>query len=269
VNRVTAAFERLRTEKRAAFMPFLAAGDPSLEATEAILPALQDRGVADLVELGVPFSDPIADGPTIQASYQRALACGVSPQAILDMVHHLREGGLALPVCLMVSYSLVYRPGMEAFVASAAEAGIDGLIVPDLPADEAASLEAALSGAGLVYIPLVAPTTPPARRQKVIAHATGFIYCMAVTGITGERDNLPKHLGEYIRGVRQEAAVPACVGFGISRPEHVKAVAKVADGAIVGSAIIHRIADHADASPAEIADVVADFCADLSAPLRG
>lgn len=269
MNRVTAAFERLREANRAAFMPFIAAGDPTLEATEAILSALQGRGVADLVELGVPFSDPIADGPTIQASYQRSLASGVSPQAILDMVRRLRGEGFALPVCLMVSYSLVYRPGIEAFVEAAAGAGIDGLIVPDLPADEAGPLEAALTGAGLVYVPLVAPTTTPARRQKIIAHATGFIYCMAVTGITGQRDRLPEHLGEYVRGIRAEASVPACVGFGISRPEHVKAVAEVADGAIVGSAIVHGIADHAADPPQAIAQAVADLCADLSAPLRG
>ena len=268
MNRVTAVFQRLRDEGRAAFMPFVSAGDPSLEATEAILPALQQRGAADLVELGVPFSDPIADGPTIQASYQRALGRGVTPQAVLDMLSHLRDGGLDLPVCLMVSYSLVYRPGMETFIERAAEAGVDGLIVPDLPADEAGPLEEALRGHDLVYIPLVAPTTPAARREKVIAHGTGFIYCVAVAGITGERDALPEHLDEYVRGIREEARVPACVGFGLSRPEHIKAVAEVADGAIVGSAIIHRIADRADAPPTEIARAVADFCAELSAPLR-
>jgi len=269
VNRVTAVFQRLREENRAAFMPFISAGDPSLEATEAILPALEQRGAADLVELGVPYSDPIADGPTIQASYQRALGRGVTPQAILDMLRHLRDGGLAVPVCLMVSYSLVYRPGMEAFIARAAEAGADGLIVPDLPADEAGPLEETLRERDLVYVPLVAPTTTPARRKKVIAHATGFIYCVAVTGITGERARLPEHLDEYVRGIRAEADVPVCVGFGLSRPEHVKAVAAVADGAIVGSAIIHRIADHAEGTADEVAEAVADLCADLAAPLRG
>jgi len=268
VNRVTAVFGRLREAGRAAFMPFISAGDPSPEATGAILRALQDRGAADLVELGVPFSDPIADGPTIQASYQRALGRGVTPQAILDQVKDLRDGGLDLPICLMVSYSLVYRPGMETFVDRSAACGIDGLIVPDLPADEAGPLEAALSAAAMVYVPLVAPTTTPARRQKVIAHATGFIYCMAVTGITGERDRLPEHLDQYVRGIKAEATAPVCVGFGLSRPEHVKAVAAVADGAIVGSAIIHRIADCADEPPARIAEAVADLCARLSAPLR-
>ena len=269
MNRVRAAFRRLSADGRKAFMPFISAGDPSLAVTAAVLRTLQDRGVADLVELGVPFSDPIADGPTIQASYQRALATGVTPQAILDGVAALRSEGLELPICLMVSYSLVYRPGMKAFVEAAARAGADGMIVPDLPADEAQPLGRELAARDLVYIPLVAPTTPPARREKVIAHATGFIYCVAVTGITGERDRLPEHLDEYVRGVKAEAAVPVCVGFGISRPEHVAAVAAVADGAIVGSAVIHRLADHAGERPDEIAGVVADLCAALSAPLRG
>jgi len=269
VNRVRAAFERLSADRRKAFMPFISAGDPNLEVTAAVLRTLEERGVADLVELGVPFSDPIADGPTIQASYQRALAAGVTPRAILDLVADLRAGGLALPICLMVSYSLVYRPGMETFVEGAAAAGIDGMIVPDLPADEAGPLGQALAAHDLVYIPLVAPTTTPSRREAILAHATGFIYCISVTGITGERDALPEHLDEYVRGVKAEATVPVCVGFGISRPEHVAAVTAVADGAIVGSAIIHRIADHAAEPPERIAAVVADLCEALSAPLRG
>ena len=268
MNRVGAAFERLSADGRKAFMPFISAGDPSLAVTAAILRTLQDRGVADLVELGVPFSDPIADGPTIQASYQRALATGVTPQAILDQVAELRSDGLEVPICLMVSYSLVYRPGMERFVAEAARAGADGFIVPDRPADEAGPLARELAAHDLVYIPLVAPTTPPSRRGIILSHATGFIYCVSVTGITGERDALPEHLDEYVRGVKREATVPVCVGFGISRPEHVAAVTAVADGAIVGSAIIHRIADHAGETPDEIAAVVADLCDELSAPLR-
>ena len=268
MNRVGATFDRLRRDGRKAFMPFVSAGDPSLDVTAAVLRVLAARGAADLVELGVPFSDPIADGPTIQASYQRALSGGVTPQAILDMVADLRGEGLALPICLMVSYSLVYRPGMEAFVARAAAAGIDGMIVPDLPADEAEPLGRALAANDLVYIPLVAPTTTAARRQTILARATGFIYCISVTGITGERAALPAHLDEYVRGVKAAARVPVCVGFGISRPEHVAAVARVADGAIVGSAIIHRIADHAAEPPETVATAVADLCAELAAPLR-
>jgi tryptophan synthase alpha chain len=268
MNRVDGTFRRLRKENRKAFMPFLAAGDPNLEVTAAVLRALQDRGAADLVELGVPFSDPIADGPTIQASYQRALAAGVTPKAVLDMVGRLRAAGLGLPVCLMVSYSLVYRPGMDRFVEAAAGVGVDGLIVPDLPVDESGPLAKALAASDMAHILLVAPTTPPPRRKQILAHATGFIYCVSVTGITGERAALPAGLEEYVKGVKKAAKVPVCVGFGISRPEHVAAVAQFADGAIVGSAIIHRIADHAREPPEKIAQAVGDLCQELSAPLR-
>ena len=268
MNRIDAAFDRLRRARRKAFMPFLSAGDPNLDVTAAVLRALQDRGAADLVELGVPFSDPIADGPTIQASYQRALAAGVTPGAILDRVLALRGEGLTLPICLMVSYSLVYRPGVEDFVDRAARAGIDGFIVPDLPADAAEGLASALAKRDLRYVPLVAPTTTPARRKIISARATGFIYCVSVTGITGERTSLPAQLSEYVRSVKKGAKVPVCVGFGLSRPEHVAAVAQVADGAIVGSAVIHRIADHAGEPPADVAKAVADLCEELAAPLR-
>jgi len=269
VNRIDTTFRRLRREGRKAFMPFLAAGDPSLEATAAVLRALEDRGVADLVELGLPYSDPIADGPTIQASYQRALAGGVTPGAVFDMVARLRREGLDLPICVMTSYSLVYRPGVEPFVRCAAEAGVDGLIVPDLPAEESDGLAKTLAARGLAHVLLVAPTTTPERREHILARATGFLYCVSVTGITGERTSLPRDLADYVRSVKKGAKVPVCVGFGLSRPEHVAAVAKVADGAIVGSAIVHRMADHAGGLPERLAEAVADLCADLSAPLRG
>ena len=268
MNRIDAAFRRLRESKQKAFMPFLGAGDPSLDATAAILKALEARGVADLVELGLPYSDPIADGPTIQASYTRALAAGVTPRAVLDAVARLRDDGLTLPLCLMTSYSLVYRPGVEKFVTRAADAGIDGLIVPDLPVDEAGPLGELLAARDLAHVLLVAPTTPKDRLKRILAHATGFVYCVSTTGITGERDTLPKHLADYVKQVRKGAKIPVCVGFGISRPEHVAAVAKLADGVIVGSAVVHRIADHVADPPEKIAQTVADLCQDLAAPLR-
>jgi tryptophan synthase alpha chain len=220
------------------------------------------------VELGVPYSDPIADGPIIQASYQRALAAGVTPQAILDGVAKLRADGLTLPICLMVAYALVLRPGVEDFVGRASAAGVDGLIVPDLPADESEPLAQVLASHGMSHVLLIAPTTSAARRQAIVSRATGFIYCVSVAGITGERAQLPERLAEYVKGVKKAARVPVCVGFGISRPEHVAAVAQVADGVIVGSAIVHRIADHAADPPDEIARTVADLCGELAAPLR-
>jgi tryptophan synthase alpha chain len=268
VNRIDTVFRTLKKQKRKAFMPFVAAGDPSLDATALILRTLEARGVADLVELGVPYSDPIADGPVIQASYQRALAAGVTPHGILDRVAKLRAEGFNLPVCLMIAYSLVYKPGVAEFVDAVAKAGIDGLIVPDLPADEAGPLAKALAAAGLSHILLIAPTTSAARRQAIVSGATGFIYCISVAGITGERAELPADLAEYVRGVKKAAKVPVCVGFGISRPEHVEAVAQVADGVIVGSAVVHRMADHAGDPPETMAARVADLCAELAAPLR-
>jgi tryptophan synthase alpha chain len=268
VNRIDATFAALRRDNRKAFMPFVAAGDPSLDGTATILRALQDRGAADLVELGIPYSDPIADGPVIQASYQRSLAAGVTPHGILKMVAGLRAEGFRLPVCLMTSYALVYRPGVEKFVREAAEAGVDGLIVPDLPADEAGPLAEALAAHEMAHILLVAPTTSAARRKAIVTGATGFIYCISVAGITGERTELPKELAAYVRGVKKAARVPVCVGFGISSAKHVAAVAKVADGVIVGSAVVRCIADHAGRPADQAAQAVADLCLDLSAPLR-
>jgi tryptophan synthase alpha chain len=266
-NRIDQTFERLRAQRQSGFIAYIGAGDPNLAATAALALALEKAGV-DILELGVPFSDPVADGPVIQDSYQRALAAGVTPGAILDMVAAARAAGLTVPVCLMVSYSLVYRPGIAAFVDRAAAAGIDGLIVPDLPVDESEPLAKALAARGLAQILLVAPTTPAERRAKIVTHATGFIYCVSVTGITGERTALPAHLADYVRGIKAAAKVPVCIGFGISKPEHVAAVAPLADGVIVGSAIVRRIADHAKESPEKIAKVVADLCAELAAPLR-
>ena len=268
MNRVDTVFANLKRERRKAFMPFIAAGDPNLVATGRILRTLQDRGAADLVELGVPYSDPIADGPVIQASYQRALAGGCTPQGIFDMLADARANGLVLPVCLMTSYSLVVRPGIEDFIGRAHKAGIDGLIVPDLPVDEAGPLAKALAGAGMSHILLIAPTTSPARREKIVAGATGFIYCISVAGITGERTALPAHLADYVRGVKKAAKVPVCVGFGIAQPEQVAAVAQVADGAIVGSAIVRHIAEHAGETVDQIGETVAEFCKTLAAPLR-
>jgi tryptophan synthase alpha chain len=157
---------------------------------------------------------------------------------------------------------------LEAFVGRAADAGIDGLIVPDLPVDEAAPLGKALAARDLSHILLIAPTTSPARRERIVTQATGFIYCISVTGITGERTTLPPQLADYVKGIKKAAKAPVCVGFGISRPQHVAAVAEVADGAIVGSAIVRRIADHASDPPDAIAGCVADFCGELAAPLR-
>jgi tryptophan synthase alpha chain len=268
VNRIDSAFARLRREGRKAFMPFLTAGDPSLDATAAILQELERRGAADVVELGVPFSDPLADGPVIQASFQRALEGRARPRGALEMVQRLRQNGLALPICLMVSYSLVYRAGPEAFADEAAKAGIDGFIVPDLPADEGEAFGRVLSRLGLKHVLLVTPATTPERRRLILARSTGFVYCVSLSGITGERAELPAHLVQYVTDVKKTSKMPVCVGFGISRPEQVAAVARVADGVIVGSAVVRHIDACEARSPEEIAKSVADFCQTLAAPLK-
>jgi tryptophan synthase alpha chain len=269
LNRIDAAFAHLRQTGRKAFMPFLTAGDPSFDATAAILRELERRGAADLVELGIPFSDPLADGPVIQASFQRALDAHARPQAAFEMMERLRAEGVNLPVCMMVSYSLVFKAGPEAFAARAAKAGIDGFIVPDLPVDEGEAFGATLAKLGLKQVLLVTPATTPARRRLILDRSTGFVYCVSLAGITGERAELPPDLVDYVNGVKREAKTPVCVGFGIARPELVAMVAKVADGVIVGSAIVRHLDGCRAKSVEALARAVGEFCEKLAAPLRG
>ena len=249
-------------------MPFLTAGDPSFDATAAILRELARRGAADLVELGIPFSDPLADGPVIQASFQRALDAHARPAAAFEMMARLRAEGVNLPVCMMVSYSLVFKAGPEAFAARAAKAGIDGFIVPDLPVDEGEAFGQVLARLGLKQVLLVTPATTPARRKLILERSTGFVYCVSLAGITGERAELPPDLMDYVNGVKREAKTPVCVGFGIARPEQVAMVARVADGVIVGSAIVRHLDGCKAGSPEALATSVGKFCETLAAPLR-
>jgi tryptophan synthase alpha chain len=195
------------------------------------------------MELGVPFSDPIADGPTIQASYTAALDAGVTTTGICEMLARYRQAGGSMAVNAMVSYSIVYRRGVEAFFDAAAAAGFDGFIIPDLSLEEAAAVERLAGDRGLCNIMLIAPTTPPARRLELARHSRGFIYFISVAGTTGERDALPDETIRAVADLRRQVDTPVCVGFGIARPDMVRTVCDVADGAIVGSAIIHRITD--------------------------
>ncbi|MFW6153758.1 MAG: tryptophan synthase subunit alpha [Planctomycetota bacterium] len=262
MNRLESNFAALRAEGRRTLVPFITAGYPSLEVTEALLKRFDALGLG-VCELGIPFTDPIADGPVIQASYTEALAAGVTTGKIFEMVRRFRDAGGKLALVAMVSYSIVYRHGPEAFAKTAAEAGFDGLIIPDLPLEEAAAMEQIAASEGLSLILLVAPTTPAARRQEVAAHSRGFIYMMSVAGITGERTALP---GETIEGVvelRTHTDTPICVGFGISNAETVAGVCRVADGAIVGSAIVHRITDVKDQPADAVAESVGAFVAEL------
>ena len=262
-NRIDQTFQELRSAGRKAFMPFVTAGDPDLAATAAIIRAMAGRG-ASMIELGLPYSDPVADGPTIQASYTRSLAGGTTLDGIFAMVRELRKD-CQTPISAMGSFSLVYRRGVERFVHDAAEAGFDGLIIPDLPLEEYATVGAAAEKLALAHIMLIAPTTPWERARQLARQSTGFVYYISVAGITGERKDLPKELAERVARLREVTPTPICVGFGISRPEQVRQVTGMADGAIVGSAIVRRVHDLSSGPREKLAAGVGDYVAELTA----
>lgn len=239
-RRIAAAFRQARRRRRACFIPYLTAGYPSLAATEALVVELAARG-ADLIELGLPFSDPLADGPTIQWASAEALRRGVTVQGILALARRLRRR-TTVPLMAMTYANLVYRRGVAAFCRAAAAAGLDGLIVPDLPPEEAQEVIRAARPLGLATIFLAAPTSPPARLRRIAAVSRGFIYCVSLTGVTGARRHLPPDLMGYLRRVRRVTRLPLAVGFGVSRPTQVRQLARVADGVIVGSAILQAVA---------------------------
>ncbi len=266
-NRIVRAFADLRSSGRKTLMPFLTAGYPDLETTAAMLADFERRGVR-IVELGFPFSDPIADGPVIQASYTAALAADVHSEGIFQMVRRYRAGGGALCLMAMVSYSIVFRHGVEGYLKAAADAGFDGTIIPDLPLEEAGAVEPLAAAAGLANVMLIAPTSPPPRRVEIARHSRGFIYYISVAGITGERERLPEATIRAVAELRRQTDTPICVGFGISNPATVGHVCAVADGAIVGSAIVHRISDHKDAPRDRLVKSIGEFVAELLAPLE-
>ena len=266
-NRLVRTFAELRAADRRMLLPFITAGYPSIEATGALLRKFDAIGLR-ACELGIPFTDPIADGPTIQASYSDALAAGVTLEKILNMVRDYRSVGGKMALLAMVSYSIVFRRGPEAFAADVSAAGLDGLIVPDLPLDESAPMEEIADAAGLALVLLLAPTTPTPRRQEIARHSRGFIYFISVAGITGERTELPAETIQAVAELRRHTDTPVCVGFGISNPQTVAEVCRVADGAIVGSAIVHRVTDHKNDTPQALADAVGDFVAELDHPLK-
>ncbi len=236
-NRVDTAF----TGKPPGLWPFLAAGYPNLDTTARILKRLNTLPIRG-VELGIPFSDPVADGPVIQQAFTQALASGVKVRGIFDMLAAVRNE-IDYPILAMVSASIVYRRGVEPFVAQAKAAGFDGLIVPDISLEEAPSLSAAVEKAGLRLSMLIAPTTPPDRRRRIAEAASGFLYYVSVQGTTGERNALPKELADELNTLKAASSLPVLVGFGISRPDQVKKVCQFADGAIVGSAIVRKMTE--------------------------
>ena len=241
MGRISQTFERLRRAHERALIPYVTAGDPDLEMTKTLVREMVRRG-GDLIEIGVPFSDPLADGPIIQRASQRALRGGTTLRKILGLVHELRRD-VDAPLILMTYYNPIFRYGEEAFVADALDAGVDGVIVPDLPPEEAQALAGLTAGTPLDVIFLAAPTSTAARLARLSEASQGFIYYLSRLGTTGVRDRLADDLCSGLEQVRASTAKPVAVGIGVSTPEHVRLVAEMADGVVVGSAIVKLIED--------------------------
>jgi tryptophan synthase alpha chain len=240
MNRLDRHFQEARGAGRKSLVVYLCAGDPDLAATERLVPALAEAG-ADVIELGVPFSDPLADGPTIQAAAERALRSGTSLSGILELVARLRRS-CEVPLVLMGYMNPIVRMGVEAFVSRSADVGVDGFIVPDLPLEESGALGDAAAAKGLSLVLLAAPTTPPDRLRILGERTRGFLYFVSITGVTGARAALPAELPSRLDAVRATSVAPVAVGFGISAPEQARALAEHADGVVVGSALVAEIA---------------------------
>jgi tryptophan synthase alpha chain len=240
-GRIEESFARLRSEGRTAFVAFLTVGYPDVDSTLRLVPALIEGG-ADIIELGVPFSDPLAEGPTIQASSFHALQQGVTTTTCLETLRKLREDGVKVPLILMGYYNPILAYGIGEFARDAAAAGADGVIPVDLPAEESEPLREACLAHGLRVIYLLAPTSTDERIRAVAEYASGFVYCVSLTGVTGARDELSTNLTSFLERVRKRISLPIAVGFGISQPEHFRAVGRIADAAVIGSAIIDEIA---------------------------
>ena len=241
MGRIEARFAALKKGGRKAFVAYLTAGDPDLETTERLIPALEAAGV-DIIEIGVPFSDPTADGPVIQAASQRALKKGATLAKILAMIAALRRTS-AIPIVLFGYYNPILSYGPEKFAADAAASGVDGILVVDLPPEEAGELRKYTDKAGLAFITLIAPTTDPKRARKILRGATGFVYYISVTGVTGTAVPRPDDIRADVQRLKAMTSLPVAVGFGISTPEQAAAIAPLADGVVIGSALVRLIAE--------------------------
>lgn len=242
MNRLELRFEDLRRKGEKALIAYIMAGDPSLQETESLVLELEKAGT-DIVELGVPFSDPIADGPVIQQAAERALRSGTSLRRILDTVASLRSR-TQIPIVLMAYYNTIHAMGEAAFCRQAVAAGVDGLIVPDMPPEEAGELEQVARHGGPALIFLLAPTSTGGRRDQVARHSSGFVYYVSLTGITGAKLTDLEDVRRNVGKIRRATKLPVAVGFGIATPEEAARVADFADGVIVGSAIVRQIAEH-------------------------
>lgn len=263
-NRIDRRFEDLRSSDRTALIPFITAGDPDPSWTVAIMHALVESG-ADLLELGVPFSDPAADGPVIQAASERAIARGVSLKRVLEMVAAFREKDAGTPVVLMGYLNPIERYGHAEFARDASQAGVDGILMVDCPPEEMAHLRGELDANGIYPICLVAPTTTPARMERIARQATGYIYYVSFKGITGANRLEQASLAEPVAELRKHTGLPLAIGFGIKGPDSAAAVSGLADGVVIGSALIERLADAG--SESEACQRVRDFLAPVRAAM--
>ncbi|MGF1485337.1 MAG: tryptophan synthase subunit alpha [Opitutales bacterium] len=250
MDRIAETFQRCREARRPAFVAYLCAGDPDAARSLAASRTLVDGGV-DILELGVPFSDPLADGLTNQLAAQRALASDATRDTVFEQVSALRAAYPGLPIVFYTYFNLIYSQGIEAYVQRAAEAGLDGMLTLDCPPEEADALLEACARHGLKSIFIVAPTTTEARIATICAKATGFVYYVSLEGVTGERDRMAADIAERVSTIRKHTDLPVVVGFGISRPEHVASVGKVCDGVVVGSALVNCVAKHVE-GPTEV-----------------
>lgn len=240
MNRIDIKFEEIRKENRAAFVPFVSAGDPDFDTSKSIIKTLIENG-ADMLELGMPFSDPIADGPTIQGANERALENGMNVNRLFEIIREIRSYS-DIPVCLMVYYNLILQRGTEKFYGDAVKAGADGMLAVDLPLEEAGYVLEIAEKNRIHQIFMIAPTTTDKRLSKILIKSKGYLYLVSLLGVTGAREGLQKDIFELIKRVKQSTKLPVCVGFGISKPEHVKEIKSAgADGVIIGSAIVRII----------------------------
>jgi tryptophan synthase alpha chain len=258
MSRISARFAELKKQNRAAFVPFITAGDPDFDTALALLKALPGAG-ADLIELGIPFSDPMADGPVNQASYLRALASGMTLVKVLDMVRRFRKDDNATPLILMGSYNPVHAYGTARFARDAAEAGIDGFLIVDLPPEEDEVLRAPSSAHGLDVVRFVTPTSDGKRLDTILAGASGYLYYISMAGVTGTKPIEAGDVEDAVEALRARTKLPVTVGFGIKTPEQAGAIARFADGVVVGTAIVEQVAANAKDPRA-----VVEFCAGLA-----
>ncbi len=261
MNRIDAKFKELKEKGVPAFIPFITAGDPNLDVTRELILEFDRRG-ADMIELGVPYSDPIADGPVIQASYYRALSTGIKLSDILELVRDVRKKS-EIPIVSMISQSILFKYGCKEFVKSAVNAGLDGATIPDLPIEEAEDIIETGKVEDFKVACFIAPTTTDSRVDLIVRKSQGFLYYISVVGITGSKNELTEEITNNIQKIKKVTSLPVALGFGISTPEQAKMAGKIADGVIVGSAIVREIEKHSSQDSSILVNEVGAFVGEL------